>query len=44
MTAAVCMIAWVIGDPIGFAVIKVGTEMRVFPIMGWMTFLDLKSP
>ena len=38
-----CIIAWVIGDPMGFAVSSVGTEIIVFPILGWIIFLDLKS-
>ncbi len=41
--AVMCMIAWVIGDPIGFADISVGMEMIVFPTLGWTIFGDLKS-
>lgn len=43
ITAAMCMIAWVIGEPMGFDDIKVGMEIMVFPILGWMIFFDRKS-
>ncbi len=33
--AVMCVIAWVMGDPIGFVDISVGREMMVFPILGW---------
>ena len=38
-----CIIACVIGEPSGFAVIRVGMEIIVFPILGWIIFTDLKS-
>jgi hypothetical protein len=43
ITAVMCMIAWVIGEPIGFADTNVGTEIMVFPILGWIIFFDRKS-
>jgi len=41
--AVMCIIVWVIGDPIGFVDTSVGTDIMVFPILGWIILLDLKS-
>jgi len=43
ITAVMCMTAWVIGEPIGFADTNVGAEIIVFPILGWIIFFDRKS-
>ena len=43
ITAATCIIAWVKGEPIGFADTNVGMDIIVFPIFGCTSFFDRKS-